>query len=75
MDDNCIWSAYERNSIYYSKCKDLNKCPNIYDNHCYCHNNALIHPMTIAYCGFSNNIKPDINKKCYIHFRNICGCI
>lgn len=77
MDDNLIWSAYDRNCLYYSKCKELKTCTNIIYDCCYCHNNALLQPNVIANCGFSPGIeKPNINKKCYIKFGEICSiCI
>ena len=76
MDDNLIWSAYDRNCLYYSKCKDLNTCTNIHYNKCFCHSNALFHPKIIADCGFCDDTKPTINKKCYIGFGEICSiCI
>jgi hypothetical protein len=75
MDDNKIWSVYERNSLFYSKCKDLKTCPNNDNNKCYCHNYALVHPTVIAVCGFCDT-KPSINKKCYIKFGDLCSiCI
>lgn len=74
MDDNQIWSPYERNFLYYHKCKDLKTCPNIHDNYCYCCSNAIVHPTIMADCGFlCESIKPNINKKCYIQFGEICS--
>lgn len=84
MDDNLVWSAYERNCLYYYKCKDVNTCPSsgVYDDEiddyekdkkCYCHQNSVVYPKVIADCGFSSGIKPDINKKCYIRFGEICS--
>lgn len=77
MDDNQIWSVYERNCLYYSKCKNLKNCPNIHDDNCYCHKNAIVQPDLIAECGFSiYDIKPNINKKCYIGSGELCSiCI
>lgn len=74
MDDSSIWSAYERTCLYYSKCKDLTNCSNCHDNNCYCHEYALFRPTLIGDCGFSDeNIKPNINKKCYIGFGELCS--
>jgi hypothetical protein len=75
MDDNIVWSAYERNSFIYSTCKDLKKCPHTDTYNCYCSIYQLVHPKIIAYCGFlCGDIKQSIlNKKCYIGFGEICS--
>lgn len=53
MDDIIIWSVYERDSLYYHKCKNLEICPNIDDNKCYCYSNTIVYPKIIGKCGFS----------------------
>lgn len=75
MDDNLVWSVYERDCLYYHKCKNLEICPNIDDNECYCYSKAIVYPKIIGKCGFEcdNLIKPNINIKCYIRFGEICS--
>jgi Ring finger domain len=69
MDDNLIWSAYDRIS-YYHTCKDLTTCPHMVDNICYCRNHLAVSPTRIIGCGFS---KPSLTTKCYIGFGEQCS--
>jgi Ring finger domain len=72
MDDNLIWSVYDR-TTYYNTCKDLDQCPHKFNNKCFCSNYLTVTPTRIASCGFLCGQKPSIKKKCYIGFGEICS--
>lgn len=75
MDDQSIWTPYERNSYHYHKCADVTICPNKYNEKCCCKSDALVHPTMVADCGYID-AKPSMKKKCYIGFGEICSiCI
>jgi hypothetical protein len=69
MYEEDVFGRYERNASIYFNCIKWNKdCPTLYNNVCYCCEEAAVFPVTIG----CQDVKCSLKVKTYIHIGESC---